>query len=119
MSLKQLVSRAAKKRKSDQISLSSAFLDRFTNEELTDLEFHVRYPDAEPATRRAKAVEEDPTSHQEEHMIKSRVIKGHSLLLSSRSNYLKRLLLGEWRESSDRSVTIEVEDEQGGYPRMQ
>lgn len=79
----------------------------------------MRYPDAEPGKRRTKAVEEDSTTHQEEHMIKSRIIKGHSLLLSSRSNYLKRLVLGDWRESSDRSVTIEVEDEQGGYPRMQ
>jgi hypothetical protein len=109
--LKALVSSAVK-RKADQAFLFSTFLEHFLSGELTDCEIRVRHP--------VDGVLQDDTSNGEvsseslpEERVTIKSIKAHSLLLSSRSNYFRKLLLGNWSESSDKTVTIDVADEQG------
>jgi hypothetical protein len=45
------------------------------------------------------------------------VIKAHALVLASTSAYFERAMGGEWRESQDRSLEVEVSDE-GGKCRL-
>jgi hypothetical protein len=110
-SLKVLVSSAAK-RKADQAILFDNFLDHFLNAELTDCEIRVRHPVDGASHSDASKGEAFLESIPEERVL-VRSIKAHSLLLSSRANYFRKLLLGNWSESSDKTVTIDVEDEQG------
>jgi hypothetical protein len=99
--------------------IPSALSKHFEEGRFTDCTIRVNIKDDDiPVDRPAKRPrsEKDDGTESEgpadgEHGV--RVIKAHAVILASRSAYFERAMGGEWRESQDRSLEVEVADETG------
>jgi hypothetical protein len=115
---------AAKKPPSSSVIDPDALSKHFEEGRFTDCTIRVKIGNASagaPSDRPAKRFKSGSNEasagavavEEKEEESGGHVIKGHAVILASRSAYFEREMGGEWRESQDRSFEVEVANEEG------